>query len=130
MVGVSVWMTSVAIPVSVSLATTILFGLTVGPRLAARSKRIQDAHDDRDRFGKSVLELLALCGNLEKVTVPPEAQDPARSRLRGERDRWVSQIDETTAWLADNWQQVALGYAGTLGIRDLVVRYMGAARGL
>lgn len=42
----------------------------------------------------------------------------------------MSQIDETTAWLADNWQQVALGYAGTLGIRDLVVRYMGAARGL
>ena len=97
--GMSTWMTSVLLPVGVSMATAVLIGLTVGPRLAARGKRIQAAHDSRDRFGESVLDILALCSNLEKVHVQSEIRDPTRSRLQGERDRRPSQIDERTIWL-------------------------------
>jgi hypothetical protein len=130
MVGMSIWVTSVLLPVGVSAATVLLIGLTVGPRLAARGKRIQDAHDSRDRFGDSVRHILALCLNLEAVAIPPEATDPVRSKLQGERDRWLSQIDEVTAWLVDHWQQFVLSYTGQMGVRDLVARYVTNARGL
>jgi hypothetical protein len=130
MVRMPTWVTSVLSSAGVSAVTAVVIGLTVGPRLAARSKRIQAAHDNRDRFGDSVLDLLALCGNLEQFTIPPAAADPVRSRLQGERDRWISQVDEITAWLADHWQHVALGYVGTMGVRELAVRYAADARGL
>jgi hypothetical protein len=128
--GMSTWMTSVLLPIGVSTATAVLIGLTVGPRLAARSKRIQAAHDSRDRFGESVLDILALCSNLEKVNIQSEIRDPMRARLHSERDRWVSQIDERTIWLADHWQQFVWGYSRRLDVRDLVARYVGGARGL
>jgi hypothetical protein len=112
------------------MATAVLIGLTVGPRLAARGMRIQAAHDSRDRFGENVLAILALCSNLEKVHVQSEVRDPMLSRLQGERDRWISQIDERTIWLADHWQQFAFGYSRRLDVRDLVASYVGGARGL
>jgi hypothetical protein len=130
MVCMPTWVISVLSSAGVSVVTAVVVGLTVGPRLAARSKRIQAAHDNRDRFGDSVLNLLALCGNLQQVTISPAATDAARARLQGERDRWMSQVDETTAWLVDHWQHVALGYVGTMGVRDLAVRYAADARGL
>jgi hypothetical protein len=126
----SIWVTSVLLPIGVSAATVALIGLTVGPRLAARGKRIQAAHDSRDRFGDSVLDILALCANLEQVPLSPEITDPFRSRLQDERDRWLSQVDEITIWLVDHWQRVALGYARQMGMRDLVVRYVAAGRGV
>jgi hypothetical protein len=124
------WVTSVLLPIGVSAATVAAIGLTVGPRLAARGKRIQAAYDSRDRFGDSVLDILALCKNLETVPLSSEITDPFRSRLQGERDRWLSQVDEITTWLVDHWQRVALGYARPMGIRNLVVRYVAAGRGL
>jgi hypothetical protein len=124
------WASSVAIPILVSVAGTITTQLTVGPRLAARGKRIQAAHDSRDRFNDAILNILALTTNLESTAIPPETDEPTRSRLQDERNRWLAQIDETTAWLADHWQHIALGYTGLLNVRDLVVRYLGAARGL
>ena len=130
MVCMPLWVTSVLVSVGVSVATVLVVGLTVGPRLAARGKRIQAAHDSRDRFSDSVLDLLVLCGNLERVAIPAEVTDPVRSRLQGERDRWLGQINEITIWLVDNWQQVALSFAGRMGLRDLVTRYMAGARGL
>jgi hypothetical protein len=121
---------SVVLSAGVSVVTALAVGLTVGPRLAARSKRIQAAHDSRDRFGDSVLDLLVLCGNLERITIPPAVADAVQSGLQGERDRWVGQIDEITLWLVDHWQHVALGYTGAMGIRELVIRYVADARGL
>jgi hypothetical protein len=126
----SIWVTSVLLPIGVAVATTVLIGLTVGPRLAARGKRIQAAHDSRDRFGDSVLDILALCSDLEKVRIQPETTDPLRSRLQGERDRWLSQVDERTIWLVDHWQWFALGYSKRMDVRNLVARYVADARGL
>jgi hypothetical protein len=128
--GMSIWANSVLVPIGVSVTTSVLIGLTVGPRLAARGKRIQAAHDSRDRFGDSVLDILALCANLEKVQIQSELPDPPRSRLQGERDRWLSQLDETTIWLVDHWQRVALAYTTRMDVMNLVARYVAAARGL
>jgi len=126
----AIWMHSVALPVGVSLATTIVVSLSVGPRLAARSKRIQAAHDSRDRFSDSVLDILALCGNLRPVLRDPAFGDPSRSQLQCECKRWEGQIDETTAWLVDHWQRFALGYLGARGARNLIVEYVASARGV
>jgi hypothetical protein len=115
---VNVWIQSVALPVFVSLATTIAVGLSVGPRIAARGKRIQTAHDARDRFSDSVLDILALCGNLEHTLKDPDSEDPPRPKLQGECNRWEGQIDETTAWLADHWQRFALG-TSVLSVRGI-----------
>jgi hypothetical protein len=124
------WTSSVAIPMLVSIAGTIVTGLTFGPRLAARGKRIQAVHDSRDRFNDSVLNILAMTTNLESTPIPAETDGTTRSKLQDERNRWLTQIDETTAWLADHWQHIALTYAGTLELRGLVARYIGTARGL
>ena len=126
----SIWVSSVLVPIGVSLATGVLTALTVGPRLAARGKRIQAAHDSRDRFGDSVLDILALCANLEKVQIESDLPDSLRSRVQGERDRWIGQIGETTTWLVDHWQRFALGYSKRLDLLNLVARYVTAARGL
>jgi hypothetical protein len=128
--GMSIWVTLVLLPIGVSVATAVLIGLTVGPRLAARGKRIQAAHDSRDRFGDSVLDILALCSDLEKVHVRSDITDPLRSRLQGERDRWLSQIDERTIWLVDHWRRFVLGYSKRMDVRNLVARYVADARGL
>ena len=130
MVRMSTWITSVMVPIGLSVATTIVTGLTVGPRLAARAKRIQTAYDSRDLFGESVLNILAQCSNLEHVIIPPDVGDPLRTRLQSERDRWISQIDDATIWLVDHWQQCALGYLNLRGMSDLVSHYVADARGL
>jgi hypothetical protein len=130
MMRMAVWMHSVALPVGVSLATTVVVSLTVGPRLAARSKRIQAAHDSRDRFSDSVLDILALCGNLRPVLRDQDLSEPFRSQVQRECKRWEGQIDEKTAWLVDHWQRFALGYLGSLGTRDLIIQYVASARGV
>ena len=78
-----VWVTSVVIPVGVSLATSVVYGVTVGPRLAARNKRVQAAHDCRDQLNEAVLDLLALCSNLEI--------EPFRALWAGETGRRQAQ---------------------------------------
>jgi hypothetical protein len=124
-----IWLTHVLVPAGISVATTLVTGLA-GTRLAARNKRIQDAHDDRDRFNDSVMDILAWCGNLQANPIPADVEETARAKLQAERDRWVGQIDETTIWLIDHWRRFALGYLGAMGTRDLVVRYVASARGL
>jgi len=126
----SVWLTSVVVPVGVSVGASVVTQLTVGPRLAARGKRIQAANDWRDQFNDRVVDILALCGNLQTVTHSPDLPGEARSRLEGERDRWVGQIDEITAWMVDHWQGFALTYLGVAGVRDLVGEYVMVSRGV
>lgn len=126
----SAWVTSVVIPIGVSMATTLVVGLTFGPRLAARNKRVQAAHDDRDQFNDRVVDILALCSNLQTVTVSEDLPEDLRMKVEIERARWVGQIDETTIWLVDHWQRFALTYAGTAGVRSMASEYVMAARGV
>ena len=127
MVPMSTWVTSVLVPVALSVATTIVIGLTVGPRLAARAKRLQTAYDNRDRFGESVLNILTLCIKLENLIIPPEIDGPVRAKLEAERDRWIGQIDEATIWLVDHLPQFALAY---VRFSDLLYGYASHARGV
>jgi hypothetical protein len=128
-VGMSV-VSALVVPVGASVVTSVVMQLTVGPRLAARSRRILAAHSDRDEFGARVLDLLALCGNVEGLAEPEGAGEGLSPGLEGERERWVKQIDEITLWLADHWQRFALTYAGVGGLRDAVARYAAAVRGV
>lgn len=45
MMAMTLWIHSVVLPIGLSVATTAVLALTVGPRLAARSKRIQAVQD-------------------------------------------------------------------------------------
>ena len=130
MIYMAVWMHSVFVPVGIALVTTVLVNLTVGPRLAARSKRIQAVHDSRDRFGDYVLDILAVCTNLQTVVDSRSVGGEVASQLQQERKRWEDEIDEATAWLADHWQRFALSYLGSLDLRELIVKYVGGARGV
>jgi hypothetical protein len=109
--------------VGIAVVTTVVTELTVGPRLATRRGRVLAADGGRDEFGARVLDLLALCGNVEALAKPGAAQ-----ALVGDRDRWVGQIDEITVWLVDHWQRFALTYVGLVGLRDSVARYAAAVR--
>lgn len=126
MSDMATWEHSVIIPVGVAIATVIVTSLTVGPRLAARGKRIQADHDARDQFTNSILDLLALCANLQMVTISDTTEEPRRSRLQAERQRWETQIGEVTTWLIDHWQRYALGYVhiAGFGFRDDIRRYV------
>jgi hypothetical protein len=66
MLDMATWVSLFIIPIAVSIATVVIANLTVGPRLAARGKRIQEYHSARDQFkdSHSVLDVAALCANL------------------------------------------------------------------
>jgi hypothetical protein len=130
MADMATWVSSLIIPVGVSIATVIITNLTVGPRLAARGKRIQENHSARDQFKESLLDLAALCANLRGVEIPDTMGEPRRSRFQAERDRWEAQVGEITTWLIDHWQRYALGYVGLAEFSNLVTRYAADARGV
>jgi hypothetical protein len=130
MSDMATWEHSVIIPVGVAIATVIVTSLTVGPRLAARSKRIQADHDARDQFTNSILDLRALCANLQTVAISDTIEEPRRSSLQAERDRWETQIGEITTWLIDHWQRYALGHFSKTGIPHLITRYVFAVWGI
>jgi hypothetical protein len=124
MSDMATWVSSVIIPIGVAIATVIITSPTIGPRLTARGKRIQTANDARDQFTYSILDLLALCTNLQTVTISDATEEHLRSRFQGERDRWETQISEITTWLIDRWQRYALGYVRIAGIQNLITRYV------
>jgi hypothetical protein len=130
MAAMSVWLTSVVVPVAVSVGASVVTQLSAGPRLAARGKRIQAANDWRDQFNDRVVDILALCGNLQAVRQSPDFDGQVGAKVQAERDRWVRQIDEITAWMVDHWQGFALTYLGAAGIRGLLTDYVMVARGV
>jgi hypothetical protein len=110
MSDMATWASSVIIPIGVSIVTVVVTNLTIGPWLAARGRRIQAANDAYDNFSDSVLDLLALCANLQRLTIPMVGEGPLRPPLQAERDRWEAQIGEITTWLGDHWQRYTAGY--------------------
>jgi hypothetical protein len=130
MSDMATWEHSVLIPVGVAIAAVIITSLTISPRLAARSKRIQADFDTRDQFTNSILDLLALCANLRIVNISDIIEESRRSRLQAERDRWKTQVLEITTWLIDHWHRYALGYVDITGIPDQNTRYVFAVWGI
>jgi hypothetical protein len=98
-------------------------GLFIGPRRSARTKRKQAAYDSRDMFQNDILDLWALCINLGDFVMPPGVTYPMRSRVQGECDRWISQIDEITANITDHWQRFALTYSTYMGVSNIAIDY-------
>jgi hypothetical protein len=130
MSDMATWVSLFIIPIGVSIATVIITNLTVGPRLAARGKRIQEYHSARDQFKDSLLDLAALCANLRGVVVPDTMEESKRARFQAERDRWEAQIGDITTWLIDHWQRYALGYVGTAEFSNLITSYAADTRGV
>jgi hypothetical protein len=93
-------------------------------------RRTLQANDWRDQFNDRVVDILALCGNLEAVPQSPGSGGQVGAKVQAERDRWVRQIDEITAWMVDHWQGFALTYLGAAGIRGLLTEYVMVARGV
>ena len=112
-------------PVVINVASAglvALGGYVFKKRTAIYLGGIQKAAEARRECGKRVLDILALCSNLEGVSAE-------YSLLQGERERWISQLDEATRWLADNWQWFALTYVKAFGLGKLTAEYAGAVRG-
>ena len=115
------------IPIGVSIATVVATSLTIGPWLAARGRRIEAANDAYDKFSDSILDLLALCANLQRLTIPMVREGPLMPALQAERDRWEAQIGEITTWLVDHWQRYTAGYR-TLQERETIPRTVAVMR--
>ncbi|MFJ9106352.1 hypothetical protein ACIRJM_48960 [Streptomyces sp. NPDC102405] len=102
----------------------------VTPRLDARKKRISEAHTARDTFGTHLMTVLATCSLLEQTPIDDPAWRPVlRDRIKGERERWLQQLDDATRWMVDN---VAV-YAGSWPLqrhKDFAVSYAASARGV
>jgi hypothetical protein len=105
--------------VLVALATTVVLNVTVGPRLEARNRRIQAAHRSRDQFSASVSTILAATDRLQGVDYPDKMSPTVRAALQAERDRWITQINDTTQYLIDNLELYALGYISSLPVLRL-----------
>jgi hypothetical protein len=107
-------------PVAVNVVSAALIaagGFVLKPQVAHSLEAIEGRRECSNR----VLHILALCSNLEGTATNPSPS------VQGERDRWISQLDEATLWLADNWEAYALTYAGWLG--GQIAGYAGLARG-
>ncbi|MDL2076247.1 hypothetical protein QNN03_07320 [Streptomyces sp. GXMU-J15] len=113
-----------------ALVTAITVGLVATPRLDARKKRIGDAHAARDTFGTHLLTVLAAC-TLLRLTPrdDPEWTPVLRERVKGERARWLEQLDDSTRWMVDH----VFTYAGSWPLqrhKNLAVSYATNARGV
>jgi hypothetical protein len=111
---------TILVAAATALVTTTATGLVVTPRMEARKKRLGEVHAARDAFGAHMLRIIAACGQLQNIQLPP-ADDPdwtpvLRERLAGERERWWQQIDDATRWLIDN----VVTYAGSWPLRPLI----------
>ena len=116
-------------PTAVNIASAglvALGGYTFKKRTAFYLGGIQEAAEARRECGKQVLDILALCKDLEGTSATDGTYSPS---LQGERERWIGQLDEATRWLADNWQLFALTYVKVLGLGKLMAEYAGAVRG-
>ncbi|WP_405467514.1 hypothetical protein [Streptomyces canus] len=113
-----------------AVVTATATGLFVTPRLDARKKRIGEAHTARDTFGTHLMTVLATCSLLEQTPVDnPDWTPVLRDRVKGERDRWLQQLDDATRWMVDH----VFAYAGSWPLqrhKDFAVSYAASARGL
>jgi hypothetical protein len=120
MSDMATWVSSFIIPIGVSIATVIITNLTVGPRLAARGKRIQENHSARDQFQESLLDLAALRANLRGVDIPDTWRNlsgPA-SRLSANGGKLRSGPHHLA-----HRPLAALGYVGPVEFSNLIMRY-------
>ncbi|MGW1716639.1 hypothetical protein [Streptomyces sp. NPDC002156] len=111
-----------------AVVTTVATGLLVMPRLDARKKRISEAHASRDTFGTQLLTILSACTLLQQTPEDDPGWTPVlRERLKGERERWLQQLDDASRWMIDH----VLTYAGSWPLRrhiDFAVAYASRAR--
>ncbi|MEU4351733.1 hypothetical protein [Streptomyces sp. NPDC023838] len=122
----TLWTISVAAVTAV--VTAIATGLFVTPRLDARKKRIGEAHAARDTFNAHLGTVLSACTRLRALPADDPAWTPVlRERLRGERERWLQQVDDATRWMVDHVETYAGGWALRRHI-ELAVGYAGCAR--
>ncbi|MGW4619540.1 hypothetical protein [Streptomyces sp. NPDC004592] len=122
------WTLLVAAITALVTATTV--GLVVTPRLDARKKRIGEAHSARDTFGSHLMTVLATCTLLEQTPCDsPDWTPTLRDRVKGERERWLQQLDDATRWMVDN----VFTYAGSWPLqrhKEFAVAYAAHARGV
>ncbi len=117
------WVTSVAVPIGVAGATTVLAQLTFGPRLAARSAHLQALHTARAQLADDLLKVMLTCSALEGI-------DPSNPGTASEHARWEARLDELTTRLADDGPAIALTHPNRRGIPVLIAQCFGAARGV
>ncbi|MFD4320454.1 hypothetical protein [Streptomyces sp. NPDC058548] len=122
---------TILIALATTLVTTVGAGWLVVPRLEARKRRIGELHQARDRFLASMLRITAAAARLREMEEPAaDAQgwtDVMRDRVMAERARWVTQLDETTAWMIDNLETYAVNWAMD-DLRQMVGTYVFYAR--
>ncbi len=111
-----------------SVVVTAAGDLTVKPRLAARTKRIQARHDYRDQLELRINNVLMNCRRLARYPILPTAPDEVSKRIEAERERWIKQLDDDTAWLIDNQLLVGAGAPRLGDFPVLVIRYAEACR--
>lgn len=121
--SVNFWVTSVAVPIGVAGATSVVAQLTFGPRLAARSAHLQAWHTARAQLADDLVKVLLVCSALESA-------DRSNPRTASERARWEAQLDELTTRLADDGPAIALAHPSALGIPVLIAQCLGLARGV
>jgi hypothetical protein len=120
---VNFWVTSIAVPIGVAGATSVVAQLTFGPRLAARSAHIQAWHTARAQLADDLVKVMLTCSALESA-------DRSNPRTASESDRWEAQLDELTTRLADDGPAIALTHPSVLGTPVLIAQCFGAARGV
>lgn len=127
------WMKTMLIAVITAVITAMVttFALSrFAPRLEARSVRIKAAWAARDMFSGHLLTILSATARLENLN-PDEADEPLRSRMQGECDRWATQVEESTRYLIDHAEQYVLTYVSRpLDLHELMTGFVVAARGV
>lgn len=109
--------------VVIAIAIIIVGSYRIVPAANARIKSTEAVHEDRRRFNDYVITILAACAKLKATASDSELSYTKVQLLRGERERWIAQVDEATMWMIDNLERVALSYLNLLGYRDLLIRY-------
>lgn len=108
-------MSTVLVAVITALLTSLATEVLVSPRLEARKRRIQAAHDSRDEFTTIIFNLLTYTSRLRNLTLPADGPTLIYNRLAAEQQRWTDRIGEVTQRLIDDGISGAMTYPGWLG---------------
>ncbi|MEU4153352.1 hypothetical protein [Streptomyces sp. NPDC026659] len=122
---------TLVLALATSLVTTVGTGWLVAPRLEARKRRIGELHQARDKFLASMLKIVSAGGRLLAVEEPavgdPGWTDVMRDRVRSERARWMTQLDDSTMWMVDNLESYLPTWPSDV-LRTMIGTYVTQAR--
>lgn len=108
-------MSTILVAIITAMLTSLATETLISPRLEARKRRIQAAHESRDEFTRAIFDLLTYTSRLKNLSLSAEGSTSVYNKLAAERHRWTQHVGAITEDLIDDGFGGTMTYPGWLG---------------